>query len=107
MSDESARGERPVSMACHSPFDRSTFSATTHHLRIHQLVSVLGARTVKRLILALAFLAATGIACGLHAASVHRNAVRLHHLAEDAYQHYDFASAHAHLVAYLELRPED
>ena len=62
---------------------------------------------MKRLILALAFLAATGIACGLHAASVHRNAVRLHHLAEDAYQHYDFASAHAHLVAYLELRPED
>src|SRR5262249_4109947 len=53
------------------------------------------------------FLAVTGIAYGLHAASVHRNAIRLHHLAEDAYQHYDFASAHAHLVAYLDVRPED
>jgi predicted Zn-dependent protease len=72
-----------------------------------QLVSVLGVRTVKRLILALAFLVATGIAYGVYVASVRQSAVRLHQLAEDACYCYDFASAHAHLVAYLELRPED
>jgi tetratricopeptide (TPR) repeat protein len=62
---------------------------------------------VKRLILVLAFLAVTGIAYGVHAAAVHRSAVRQHHLAEDAYQRYDFVSAHAHLVEYLQLSPED
>src|SRR5437870_1645225 len=72
-----------------------------------ELVSVLGAQTVKRLILTLAFLAATGIVYGMHVASVRRNALALHYLAEDASRRYDFAAAHAHLVAYLELRPAD
>src|SRR5438094_9251250 len=43
----------------------------------------------------------------MHVASVRQNALRLHHLAEDAGGRYDFAAAHAHLVAYLELRPAD
>ncbi len=62
---------------------------------------------MKRLILVLAFLVLAGIAYGMHVASVRRDAEHLHQMAEDACRRYDFAAGHAHLVAYLELRPED
>lgn len=62
---------------------------------------------MKRLILVSALLVVAGMAYGVHVASVRRNAERLHKVAEDACRRYDFAAAHAHLAAYLELRPED
>jgi tetratricopeptide (TPR) repeat protein len=62
---------------------------------------------VKRWLILLATIALAGTVWAVHAGSVRQRARDIRTSADDASRRYDFLAAHAHFLAYLEVRPKE